>query len=165
MVKNEYAKAYMEDKARIVVKENVRGKLTAIKTGRKFNSDNDTINYLCNIEKLMRESNWIYDKAKCEDCDVETDAIHVGKYHNSVDKNSECFGCFQPKFDVGPTKDKRNGTNESNDDTSEQTDTIERELTQEEKRTILEENTRKFILQRGEEEKKRRITEIIYEKL
>lgn len=123
MVKNEYAKAYMEDKARIVVKENVRGKLTAIKTGRKFNSDNDTINYLCNIEKLMRESNWIYDKAKCEDCDVETDAIHVGKYHNSVDKNSECFGCFQPKFGVGPTKDKRNGTNESNDDTSEQIDT------------------------------------------
>lgn len=133
MVKNEYAKAYMEDKARIVVKENVRGKLTAIKTGRKFGSDNDTINYLCNIERLMRESNWIHDKAKCEECYVEMDGTsYVGKYHHSVDKNSECFGCFRPKFNVGPANDKPKGTTTTNDESSGTNDEKERQKTPEE---------------------------------
>lgn len=100
MVTNEYMKRYMEDKTRIIVKDNVKNMFNRVKNRRNLNSDSETLKYLCDIEKKVSESALIEDYAVCEVCDKEQTIDYIGKYHNEVDKNSDCFGCFHAKFRV-----------------------------------------------------------------
>lgn len=123
MVTNEYMKRYMEDKTRIIVKDNVKDMFNSIKNRRNLNSDSETLKYLCDIEKKVCESELIEDLAICEDCDEVKTLDYIGKYHNEVDKNSNCFGRFQAKFRIKTglrTKNELSDTTELKNDTTDQ---------------------------------------------
>lgn len=126
MVKNEYAKAYMKDKSITVIKDQVKDMLYLIKTRRKLNSISDTIKYLCDVEKDLLKNNMIHDYSVCEDCDEKSDVDNAGKYHNEVDKNANCFGCFRQKHKIkivqNETTDAHPSINEQKDNKDETTD-------------------------------------------
>lgn len=122
-----YSKKYMKDKTRPVIKENVLEALTNIKNKRGLVSTNDTIKFLCDIEKKLTDLNMIQEIAKCPDCGATMSAEHTQKVHSHVDKNSECFGCLEKGYTIklGQKIDKEvlPGTKEAKIERNEQTDT------------------------------------------
>lgn len=132
-IQNLYAKKYMEDKKRVVLKDNVKDAFNNIKKKRKLTSDNDTIKFLCDLEKKLTDVHMIKEFAVCEDCGALMPAEHAKKVHNHVDKNSECFGCLQTEHRFNLNKSvvleyadkirKQSGQTDIKDEKSEQTDT------------------------------------------
>lgn len=128
-IQNPYAKKYMEDKKTLVVKENIVGMLTHVKNKRKLGSTNETIKFLCDLEKDVSKLDMIKEIAKCQDCGAEMSVEHAKKVHQHVDGNVECFGCLQPEHrfslnknaivklaDKIRAKDEQSGQTETSDD-------------------------------------------------
>ena len=99
-VQNPYAEKYMENKKRIVIQESVRSALVNIKDKRRFNSDNETVKFLLDLERELTKMNMIKEFSKCPDCGTKMSAEHIKKVHNHVDSNVECFGCMQKSYKV-----------------------------------------------------------------
>ena len=106
-IQNPYAKKYMEDKKTLVVKENIVGMLTNVKRKRNFESTNETIKFLCDLEKELTKKQMLKEFAKCPDCGASMSIDHVKKIHQHVDKNVECYGCLERGHKIGWGEEER----------------------------------------------------------
>ena len=107
-IQNPYAEAYMKDKKRVVLKDGVTDIVRNIKRKRNFNSDNETIKFLCDLENELTKKQMLKEFAKCPDCGVSMSIDHVKKIHRHVDKNVECYGCLERghKIESGTNEEK-----------------------------------------------------------
>lgn len=128
-IQNPYAKKYMEDKKTLVVKENIVGMLTNVKRKRNFDSTNETIKFLCDLEKELTQKQMLVEFAKCPDCGASMSIDHVKKIHQHVDKDSGCYGCLERGHKIESSIDKEKVVENANDkkrlkdEQSEQIDT------------------------------------------
>jgi hypothetical protein len=141
-IQNPYAEKYMEDKKRVVIKESISQRLRQVKNKRRLNSDNETINFLLNLEKDLSKMNMIKEFAKCPDCGAKMSAEHIKKVHNHVDSNFECFGCLQKDYEITLTEEDaktvakmQEEQKKEQEEQNEQTDTSEQEDNDEEVET------------------------------
>lgn len=106
-IQNPYAEAYMKDKKRVVLKDGVTDIVRTIKKKRGFNSDNDTVKFLCDLEKELTQKQMLKEFAKCPDCGVSMSIDHVKKIHQHVDKDSGCYGCLERGHKIGWGEEER----------------------------------------------------------
>lgn len=126
-IQNPYAKKYMKDKYRIVIKDDVTEKVRQVKSKRGFTSDNETIRYLCDLETKVDPALRIVHR--CKTCNEEIinipQDINVNKFvHNDLCKTASCKGHIHTKSEIAlndkgfviSNKDIANGTTTAKDE-------------------------------------------------
>jgi hypothetical protein len=129
MVKYEQLKEYMMDKTKVILKDEVNEKLKNAKMAHGFESDSDTVDYLVDIENLLRSKQMLKKSATCESCDKRLELKDLKtprKYtHWHVDRGN-CHGKLsRMTYDIKEPVEMLLGTNEAVDqkvDTNEQPD-------------------------------------------
>lgn len=100
----------------INVKEDVWELLDSIDTNRNFNSKNETVKYLLDIEKDLRKRDGIVEYKACKKCGVPID-IKLDSYngitHQHINSKSNCFGCITTKYRV---KTEQSGAKDAKDE-------------------------------------------------
>lgn len=99
---NPYAKKYMSNKNRIVIKDNITEKIRKLKLKNDFCSDNETIEYLCDLEEKVDPV--FKHKHECKTCHETVKIpkdINVNKFvHKDLCTTTDCKGYIIKKKEL-----------------------------------------------------------------
>jgi len=165
--KKSYGNKYLQNRRSISIEDSIAERLDNIQAKREIRTKGELFKYLADLEEKIDPM--FKSVFKCKICNEEIKDIpkhiNVNKFtHRDLCTDSSCKGYIVTSKEIAldsngfviSNKTVANGATTTNDKNRAQIDTIEREMTQEEKHAILVENTRKFNLQREEEEKNNR---------
>jgi hypothetical protein len=122
---SDYWKTQNEKRLNVGISRSLIGQLRGIRNYTGFTNDDQTVEYLLEIEESVRKQNLIKKVRVCEKCGVPIDIkldSYKGITHQHIDTKSNCFGCIVTKYRIKTKIEVLPGTKEAK---TEQTETIQ----------------------------------------